>query len=95
MKVYISGPMTGIENYNFPAFNRAAAILAMHGYDVENPADKGVIDGWEWADYLRYDLRVLTLCDAIYRLPGWENSRGATLEVHVAVALGLTVIDAA
>jgi hypothetical protein len=31
-------------------------------------------------------------CDAIQLLPGWENSRGATLEHHIAVALGLQII---
>lgn len=88
-KVYVSGPMTGLPEFNFPAFNAAEAMLREQGYDVENPASKGIIDGWEWEDYLRLDLRLITECDAIYLLPGWENSRGARLEVHVADELGL------
>lgn len=87
MRVYISGPMTGIEDENFPAFNRASALLRSMGFDVENPADKGIIEGWEWEDYLRYDLKMMADCQAIYLLPGWENSKGARLEVHVARAL--------
>lgn len=89
MKVYISGPMTGLPDYNFPAFNAAADALRADGFEVENPADKGVIDGWTWTDYLRLDLRIITECDAIYTLPGWRQSPGARLEVHVATALGL------
>ncbi len=93
-RVYVSGPMTGIPDDNFPAFNAAADDLAAQGYAVENPAAKGIVDGWEWADYLRYDIRVLTECDAIFTLPGWEASRGATLEMHVAKALGLKWLNA-
>lgn len=93
MRVYISGPMTGYPDDNFPAFNAKAAELEAEGYEVENPAAKGVIDGWEWSDYLRYDLRVLTECDAVYTLDGWEGSRGASLEMHVAKALGLEWIN--
>lgn len=93
MKVYISGPMTGIEDYNFPAFHQAAERLQAAGYRVENPASKGVIDGWTWSDYLRHDLRQLLECDAICLLPGWRNSKGATLEHHVATGLGMAVVD--
>lgn len=87
--MYISGPMTSHPEYNFPLFNATADMLRTRGYTVENPATKGVIDGWEWEDYLRYDLRALSHCDAIYTLPGWQESRGARLEVHVATELGM------
>ena len=91
-RIYIAGPMTGIENFNFPAFNTQADSLRTLGYHVENPADHGVVDGAEWADYLRYDLSRLATCEAIFLLPGWEKSSGARLEVHVGKALGITFI---
>lgn len=40
MKVYLSGPMRGYENFNFPAFDAAAAYLRGHGHEVFNPAEK-------------------------------------------------------
>lgn len=40
MKVYLSGPMSGIKDFNFPAFNAAAAYLRSHGHEVFNPAEK-------------------------------------------------------
>lgn len=46
-RVYLAGPMTGIADYNFPAFNAAAARLRAEGFDVVNPADHGVVDGAE------------------------------------------------
>jgi len=64
--VYIAGPMTGIENHNFDAFNQAAEMLSVSGFDVVNPADHGVVEGASWADYLRYDLQRISECGAIY-----------------------------
>ena len=40
MKVYLSGPMRGYKDFNFPAFDRAAAFLRSHGHEVFNPAEK-------------------------------------------------------
>lgn len=40
MKIYISGPMADKPNFNFPAFDAAAAKLRALGHEVFNPADK-------------------------------------------------------
>lgn len=93
-RVYLAGPMTGFENFNFPAFNRMAADLRDRGYVVENPAEHGVVDGADWADYMAYDLTRLGLCGQVAVLPGWENSKGARLEVHIARELGMPVVNA-
>lgn len=93
-RIYIAGPMTGLPDFNFPAFNYAAALLRDQGLHVENPAEHGGVDGAEWADYLRYDMGRLATCGAIYLLKGWENSKGAQLEVHVARTLGMVVMYA-
>lgn len=93
MRLYISGPMTGIPEWNFPAFNKAADQLRAAGYDVVNPADGGSDNSKSWEDYLREDLRLLLDCDGIALLPGWEKSRGARLEVHVATSLFMPCRD--
>ena len=90
-RVYLAGPMTGYENFNFPAFNAAAQRLRAEGFDVVNPADHGIVEGAEWADYLRFDLGKLVQCASIALLPGWEASKGANLEVSVAQKLGMFV----
>ena len=45
-----------------------------------------------WELCLRLDLRELTTCDAIALMPGWEGSKGAHLELHVAHRLGMEVM---
>lgn len=90
-RIYLAGPMTGIEDFNYPAFHAEAERLRELGYHVENPADHGMIDGYEWADYLRLDLQKLITCEAIALLPGWDKSKGARLEYHVATELGMQV----
>ena len=93
-RVYVAGPMTGIADFNYPAFNAVADQLRAMGYEVENPADHGIVEGALWADYMAYDLTRLGLCGVIALLPGWESSQGAKLEVLIAERLGMTVVNA-
>lgn len=90
MRVYLSGPMSGLSESNFPAFHQWAAHLREQGHEVVNPAELQYPGTWELC--LRNDLRELCTCDAIALMPGWESSRGANLELHVAHRLGLRVI---
>lgn len=39
-KVYIAGPMSGLPEFNFPAFFAAEAKLTAEGWTVFNPANK-------------------------------------------------------
>lgn len=89
--LYVAGPMTGIPEYNYPAFDSAAAQLVSAGYACLNPARRGVVEGWEWSDYLRMALRDVTQATGVALLGGWETSRGALLEIHVANALDMRV----
>lgn len=89
-RIYLSGPMSGIADNNFPAFHEWAARLRAQGYDVVSPAEIEEAGSWEMC--LRADLRELCTCDAIALMPGWENSKGANLELHVAHRLGMQVL---
>jgi len=87
--------MSGLPEHNFPAFNQVTAFLRQAGFSVFNPAETGVIDGWEWEDYMKIDIPEVCKAKALFILPGWQNSRGAKLEVHVAKTLNKMVYDAA
>lgn len=91
MKVYISGPMTGLPEFNYPAFRCAEHRLASHGYDVINPVRHGFDPSKTWSDYMRLALIDVASCDGVALLAGWKRSRGAQLEAHVAMSLGLPV----
>ncbi|WP_138751100.1 DUF4406 domain-containing protein [Paenibacillus sinopodophylli] len=93
-KVYIAGPMTGITDSNYPAFNKAAAEWEAKGYYTLNPVDNDDNSGNQtYADFIRAGLFQLLQADSIALLPGWENSKGAKLERHIAKILGLTIYE--
>lgn len=92
MRIYVAGPMTGLPELNFPAFHAAAAKLRALGNDVVNPAEINVDPSAGWAACMRADIAQLVTCQAIYLLPGWDASRGARLEAHIAESLGMAVM---
>lgn len=91
MRIYISGPMSGYPEHNFPAFIEAAEALDAAGFTPVSPHINGDDDSVSWNDYLRRDLQDLLSCEGVATLPYWQNSRGASLEVYVAQQLAMTV----
>ena len=91
MILYISGPMTGLPEHNYPAFHAAEARLRDAGHNVLNPARQPAQASWE--DYLRRDLTQVLAAEGVALLPGWRRSRGARLEHHVAAELGMDIRD--
>lgn len=89
-KVYIAGPVTGVEGY-MDRFSRAEEILRTAGHEPVNPVAPGLVDGWEYRDYINRGLRILEECDAICLLPGWTGSRGTMLEKRYAETVKLPV----
>jgi hypothetical protein len=92
MKVYLSGPMTGIPEFNHPAFHTAAAELRAKGLEVINPAELNPDLSQPWETCIRTDIKALCDCDAIALMPGWETSRGAHLELHIAHRIGMGIL---
>ena len=73
-RVYLSGPMSGLPEMNFPAFNAAAYQLRAMGLDVVNPAEINPDGAMTWEQCMRSDIKALCDCNALVMLPGWEQS---------------------
>lgn len=90
MNIYISGPIEGVDNYR-EKFERAKRIIEKGGNRVVNPAALD-LDGLTREQMLGVDLLLLSLCDTIYMLKGWELSCGANREYGYALAKGLDIM---
>jgi hypothetical protein len=90
-KIYISGPMTGIEQLNFPAFARAAKFLRDAGATVSAPHEIAMKYPESWEKCMAEDIKALCDCEAVFMLDGWEKSKGAHLELHIAHRLNLEI----
>jgi Protein of unknown function (DUF550)/Domain of unknown function (DUF4406) len=91
-RIYIAGPMTGLTDYNYPAFHAAEEQLLSAGYVVLNPArHKPAVAVPTWHDWMRLGIRAVTDSDGVALLPGWAQSRGARAEIAVAESIGVDV----
>lgn len=95
MKIYIAGPMTGLPDFNYPAFHEVAARLREQGHEVMNPAENPQPSCASWAGYMRLALAQLVQCDCIVLLPGWADSKGALFERKTAQVLGMQLVHMA
>jgi hypothetical protein len=95
--IYISGKMSGLEDWGAEEFNAFAAKYRALGFNVISPLelDHGDHSG-TYGDYIRRDVSVLLgpTVHRIYMLPSWRNSKGATFEKHLAEVVGIPVYDA-
>ena len=101
MRVYVSGPMRGVPNFNYPRFNAVAQILRDHGHEVVNPVEVGKAFGKPerinadeglLREVVKAEAALVPTCEAICLIKGWQRSVGAKRELQIALAMGMEVL---
>lgn len=106
-KVYLSGKMKGLSRDEYmKIFHRAEMELSNADYWVISPIRFWGCR-WAWVYptiervfgkkmaytlVLLYDLWRLSKCDYIYKIPGWQESRGAMIEGAWAFHSGIKLV---
>ena len=95
-KVYISGRISSLPKDQYmKMFNIAASMLRKAGFIPVNPTHFWLCKWYNKLEWLfgeemayrivlLYDLWRLMRCDMIYKIPGWQQSKGANIESCVA-----------
>jgi len=102
MNFYISGPMSGIPNYNRDAFNDLESniriicktIDPIGKHKVFNPAKIPNADQKPYKQLMRDCLWGMVQCSHFIQLPNWEHSHGALIEYSIAIVLEMPIICA-
>ena len=90
-KIYISGKITGLDNY-MQLFMDAEIELKQLGCDVVNPTLLPHNHDKSWNSYMREDLKEVLDCDGIYMLDNHSDSIGAMIELRLAQSLNYKII---
>lgn len=90
--IYISGKITGTGDYK-ERFSEAESRLENQGHKVINPARlNNALPELSHEEYMTICMAELLLCDSIYMLKGYENSKGAMQELKWARENGLRIV---
>ena len=82
MKIYIAGKITGLDNYK-EKFGEAENEFLLSGHSVMNPA---VLEGdFTQGEYMHVCYAMIDVCDGVYFLDNWKDSKGANLEHEYAM----------
>lgn len=94
MRVYLSGAITGTTDY-MERFKAAEEKLILDGHTVFNPAAVNSMMPAEttYAEYMRVSFTLLDMCDAIYMMRGWQDSKGANREYGYAHAKDIKILE--
>lgn len=96
MRVYISGPITGVKDYK-RKFQEVKEKLIKKGYEVINPAELDCVmigKNFSYDEIMQICLELLSRCQAMAFLPGWEHSRGSNIEYGYALAKDIIILPA-
>ena len=93
IRVYISGKITGTDDY-IERFEVAERKLIAQDYETVNPATMLSLlpTSTTHKEYMHVSYALLDICDGIYLMDGWKDSKGAMLEYDYALEKGLIIL---
>jgi len=93
MKIYIAGKITGLPYEKVvEKFNERSEIIRSRGHEPVSPIDVSPFKpSKEWHDYMIDCIGALLMCDGIYMISNWGQSKGARIEYQIAKELGLPI----
>jgi hypothetical protein len=104
--VYVCGRRTGLPDKGYAAIEGCASYLRSLGMQVISPIDVNINAlGTEYSPKpdprfrpafpgLRADIiTMMSVCNAIALMPGWEKAIGCRVEVAIAITFGFAFID--
>lgn len=68
---------------------RMIPVIDHPGEHCPRVMDAGQGAEHDWSCYMRADIAAMMNCDAILMMAGWRHSRGAQLELYVALQVGM------
>lgn len=94
---YVAGPMTGLPEYNYPAFEAACTSLRENGVTVVSPHEVPWPEGCDsvadaqdklgieplWEYMMQETRELLERASGVILLPGFGHSRGALVELGI------------
>ena len=100
VKIYLSGAITGRENYEQEFYKARDKVLdfmksrnieceIIVPFEYDNLHKTG-----RWEDYLKNDIKILVDCDCLIDIENESyNSKGAMLEKMICTALGIPIVS--
>lgn len=87
-KLYISGAITNNPEYKKQFTDKYYEL--QDNYIVLHPLM--INANLSWKEYMKIDLAMISVCDVVYMMKGWESSRGAKIEHFFAQMNGISII---
>lgn len=95
IKVYLAGPIRGMQNLNLDEFRFVASLLEAKGYIVTVPHDlfEGIdTTDFKQEDFMKVCLPALRKHDVVCFLEGWKDSPRSKDEMEAAIESAIKVV---
>lgn len=92
-RLYLAGRITGTIGFE-QKFALAQEEVRALGYDAVDPCciHNNGCQHVEWEQWMVCTLHAMLDCDGVYALRDWASSKGATIEIQLAMRLGKEII---